>query len=264
MSIEYVLDHKCPVKEALTQQRLVALVKTRFQAQSLIEFLREKGDNRPLNELKVTRRRHTLSGNLDAEEVSVQQMLDETTELDPHAGHCSGCPANANARPFGCYGSITYPIREATERWLLSLIPDDLSSAAGQLLQQMCADFDYDGGPFVKMRSDTMFFDRPEPLACSWGTEDNRWTLDANQVLQMLFGVGNLAPSHCLIVLWFLGVIPHDIDLAEIGGFDGLKQALSEHEVPFDSEDGQIYAMIRFFRAMRAAALLDVELLIDM
>ncbi|MBY0456730.1 MAG: hypothetical protein K2V38_05300 [Gemmataceae bacterium] len=265
MSIEYVLDFGCPVKEALTQERLVALVKTRGQAQGLLEMLRERGDTRPAHEIKVSRRRHTPRGDADSEEQSVQDMIDGTAELNLHEPTCEGCAANACRRPFGCYGSVNYPIRVTTERWLLERLPDNLGSPVGHLLRRACRDFGYDGGPFRKMRGDPMFFEQDEPLACSWPLEDGgAWPITANIVLQMLFGVGHLEPAHCVMTLWFLGALPHTADPSELGGFAGLKQLLSETEIPFASDDPQVNQVIRFCGAMRAAALLDATLLIDM
>ena len=53
-------------------------------------------------------------------------------------------------------------------------------------------------------------------------------------------------------------------DLTALGGFAGLEQLLAELDVPPATEQGQPEPCVRFFRALRTAALLDATLLIDM
>src|SRR5262249_9510008 len=160
------------------------------------------GDTRPPGEITFQRHIHTPDGQRDVEEVSVQSLLDEAKELDQHAVHCEGCKANVFREPFGCYGRISYPIRAATEEWLLSRLPADLDSPAGQLLRRAVTDFQYDGGPFLRMRPDDVFFERHQPVRRIWETARGAWEITSDQVLEMLFGVGNLQPAHCLMLSW--------------------------------------------------------------
>lgn len=263
MSIEYVVDLSCPVKDAFSVEGMVRRIKGRNQANTILEIARSRGDTRPPDQVTFRRLLQRPGGTVQ-EEASVQTLLDEAAALDAHTGHCQDCPANVFQSPCGCYGSISYPIRKTTEAWLLSLFPDDLDTNAGTLLQNAVRDFAYDGGPFLEMRKSETFFEGRTPVERSWTTEAGAWKLDSNQALQMLFGVGPLQPSHCLMVSWFLGLIPHEVRAAEVGGFAGLKRVLAEREVDLESEDGQIRAFILFLWAVRAAAVLDVHVLIDM
>jgi hypothetical protein len=267
MSIEFVVDFPCAVKKALSQPRLIQLVKSRNQAETVLRITRERGDERPPDQIHfecVVYRVDRFEGDLQRETASVQAVLDEARVLDAHAHHCPECPANAAHEPFGCYGSIPYPIGEEMEAWLLSLFPPDLDTPVGMLLRSAVRDFRYDGGPFLRMRLDGTFFRRRKPLQRSWETKYGSWRLTSDQALQMLFGVGHLQASQCLMLAWFAGIVPHQLDLGAAGGLPGLQRQLGEHDVAFASEDAQIQACIPFFRAVRAAALLDVQVLIDM
>jgi hypothetical protein len=206
VGIEYIVDLGCPPKDALSVERIVALIKGQNQASAIIKMARNGGDQRPPEQLSFTRRVMRPEGPVE-EKISVGALLDQAHELQPHARHCEGCNANLLRRPFGCYGSVSYPISTRAEEWLMSLLPDDLKGAAGHLLRSAVTDLKYDGGMFLNMRTQETFFESRTPIKRKWGSWFSGWTLTSDQLLQMLFGLGNLQPSHCKMMSIILGLI---------------------------------------------------------
>jgi hypothetical protein len=89
----------------------------------------------------------------------------------------------------------------------MSLLPNDLKSAAGHLLRSAVTDLKYTGGMFLAMRPKEMFFESRTPIKRKWGSWLSGWALTSDQLLQMLFGLGNLQPSHCKMMSIILGLI---------------------------------------------------------
>src|SRR5579864_3042772 len=196
MGIEYIVDLGCPPKDALSVERIVALIKGQNQASAIIKMARNAGDKRPPEQLSFTRRVMRPEGPVE-EKISVGALLEQAQQLQPHVRHCEGCNANLLGRAFGCYGSVSYPISTRAEEWLMSLLPDDLNGPAGHLLRSSVTDLKYNGGMFLTMRTQEVFFESRTPIKRKWGSWLSGWTLTSDQLLQMLFGLGNLQPSHC-------------------------------------------------------------------
>jgi hypothetical protein len=209
VGIDYVVDLDCPPKKALSVERIVALLKGQHQAAAIIEMARRSSDQRPPEQLSFTRMVMRPEGPAE-EKINVGTLLNQARGLHPHAHHCQGCRANLLARPFGCYGSVSYPISVHSEEWLMSLLPKDLNSPAGHLLRSAVTDLKYTGGMFLTMRPQEMFFESRTPIKRKWGSWFSGWTLTSDQLLQILFGLGNLQPSHCKMMSIILGLIQTD------------------------------------------------------
>ena len=246
MSIEYIVGLDCVPKKALSLEKMVALIKAENQAATIIQLARKNGDDRPPEQLTFTRMVMRPTGQ-EREQVSVGALLGQTAELKVHAAHCKGCPANMTEEPYGCYGAITYPITVAAEEWLMSILPDDLKSMNGHLLRMMVKDFKYDGGMFLNMRGNPVFFESPQPVKRIWGSWFSSWTLTSDQLLQMLFGLGTLEAAHCKMMCIMLGMIKLDDDLSTL-------------PAP-TSEQAREFA--RAINAKALAGELDVQLIID-
>jgi hypothetical protein len=206
VGIDYVVDLDCPPKRAVSVERMVALVKGQNQATTIVEMARRRGDQRPPEQLSFTRMVMRPEGPVE-ERISVGSLLNQSQDLFTHAHHCQGCKANLPGRPFGCYGSVSYPITARSEEWLMSLLPNDLKSPAGHLLRSAVTDLKYTGGMFLGMRPKETFFESRTPIKRKWGSWLSGWTLTSDQLLQMLFGLGNLQPSHCKMMSIILGLI---------------------------------------------------------
>jgi hypothetical protein len=207
MGIDYVVDLDCAPKKTLSTKRIISLVKGQAQVAAIIDRARRQGDERPAEQLTFTRMLMRPEGTVK-EEVSVGALLKQGEELQAHSHHCQGCQANLRGKPFGCYGSISYPITLRAEEWLMSLLPNDLVSPAGHLLRSAVTDLKYTGGMFPQMRQKDIFFESRKPVVRNWGSSSSGWSLISDQLLQMLFGLGNLQPSHCKMMCIILGLIP--------------------------------------------------------
>jgi hypothetical protein len=246
MAIDYVVDLPCLPKQAISIERIIALIKGKNQASAIIEMARRGGDQRPVEELSFTRVVMRPEGPVQ-EKMSVSTLLNQAQELQPHAHHCEGCKANLFDRPFGCFGSISYPIAARAEEWLMSLLPKDLNSPAGHLLRSAVTDFKYTGGIFLSMRPNETFFEGRIPIKRKWGSWFSAWTLNSDQLLQMLFGLGNLQPSHCKMMSIILGLIPTG--------------EASEQRPPAPNPEGALLA--HAINAVGLAGQLGVDLLVD-
>jgi hypothetical protein len=247
MGIDYIVDLGCPPKQALSVEKMVALIKGQSQIATIVELSRRDGDKRPAEELSFTRMVLRPEGPVE-EEISVGALLKQVQQLEPHAHHCQECKANLLGKPFGCYGSISYPITVRAEEWLMSLLPQELNSAPGHLLRSAVTDFKYSGGMFLNMRPQDMFFESRTPIKRKWGSWFSGWTLTSDQLLQMLFGLGHLQPDHCKMICIILGLI-----------------AVGEQPrpLPQPSPNDQSEQMARAINAVGLAAELGVHLLID-
>jgi hypothetical protein len=247
VGIDYVVDLDCPVKQALPTEKLVELIKGRNQIAAIVDMARRSGDQRPPEELSFVRMVSRPEGTVK-ESVKVSSLLERVQVLKTPEHHCPGCKANRVNQPFGCYGSISYPITVPAEQWLMALLPDSLDSAAGLVLRRAVSDFKYDGGMFLKMRPQDTFFESRTPVKRQWGSWLSSWTLTSDQLLQMLFGLGPLQPSHCKLMSIILGLITTDD---------------RQRDPPPARSTDQSMQMADAVNAMGLAGQLEVQLLVD-
>lgn len=222
MAIDYVLELRCPVKEAVPTARLVDLVRA--------------------------------------------QRLGETpadwAQFEPLAPHCADCRANLLQQPFGCYGTIEYPIRLAVEQWLMSRLPETLDSTAGHFLVAAIRDFQYNGEPVARLRGNRDFFESRKPARRQWGPWLNKRTITSDQILQMMFGLGNLGPSHCVTLALFLGILPHDFDPYRSDTTERNRQLAAAQITPPRSDPPHV-EMAAFLHTVAMSPVLDVRVLVD-
>lgn len=272
MGIDYVIDLPCQPKDALGVDVLVNLVKARNRASTVLAMVRDSGDQRSPDQISFTSVLETPDG-AEEQEVTVQALLDEAAALEPLRAHCSSCPANGGAWGFGCYRSISYPVPEEVETWLIGRLPDDLDSTAGQFLTRAVADFGWDGAHAAELRAqgDT-FFEADDALAARWGEPDagaaddddeaDGFELDTDQIFQMLFHVGHISPAHATMLALFFGVLPHDVDVEILRDDEVRRQALAAATLPAQGSP-EVEAMAMFLRTLAQAAQLDVDVLVD-
>jgi hypothetical protein len=95
-----------------------------------------------------------------------------------------------------------------------------------------------------------------------WQDSAGTIEISSDQLFQMMFMVGELAPSHCLMLALFCGVLPHDIDIADLRDSEGRTRALASASVA-PEEDADIEQLAAFLRTLALAARLDVSIAID-
>jgi hypothetical protein len=261
MAIDYVLQVDCAPQKALGVERLVSLHRTRILAHSALSHIRDEGDDRPASEIEVQLAVRRPDGE-NARGVSLQDLLDEAAPLDDVTGHCETCPAGL-PRELACHKRIRYPIPEHVEAWLMSRLPDKLDCTAGNLLVRGLREFGWDGEPAAKLRSaGTTYFESRAPYGVRWQGDDGNIEISSDQLFQMMFMVGNLAPTHCLMLTLFCGVLPHDISIYDLKDIPGRNRALAAAELA-PHADPDIEQLAAFLRTLALAARLDASVLID-
>jgi hypothetical protein len=261
MAIDYVLALGCEPQRQLGMVRLVDLHRTRILARSALAHMREDGEQRTPSEIEVQLTMRKPGGD-SARGVTLQSLLDEAAPLDEVAHHCGTCPAGLS-REFACHRRIRYPIPEHVEQWLMARLPTTLGCTAGALLVRGLGEFAWDGAPAAKLRgAGSTYFESRVAYGVRWQGEDGVIEISSDQLFQMMFMVGNLAATHCLMLALFCGVIPHDTSLFELKDKDGRTRALSEASLPREP-DADIEQLAAFLRTLAVAARLDASILID-
>jgi hypothetical protein len=290
MAIDYVLAMGCEPQKLLGVERLVSLHRTRILARSALAHMRQDGDQRAPSEIEIqltTRRSPRIGDTRDlvarpdprtvdprdpatqpdpgsdsTRGVSLQTLLDEAAPLDDVAGHCARCPAGL-PREFACHRRIRYPIPEHVEAWLMSRLPTTLDCTAGTLLARGLGEFGWDGAPAARLRSaGTTYFESRAPYGVRWQNDRGTIEISSDQLFQMMFMVGNLAPTHCLMLALFCGALPHDIDIFVLKDSERRARALAAAELAIEP-DADIEQLAAFLRTLATAARLEVSVMID-
>lgn len=261
MAIDYVLATGCEPQRQLGVERLVGLHRTRILARSAVARLRESGEERAPSEIELQLTTPLPQGPT-ARGVTLQDLIDEAAPLDAVADHCDRCPA-ALPREFACHRRIRYPIPEHVEEWLMARLPTALACTAGALLVRSLGEFSWDGEPVATLRANGQtFFESRAPYGVRWQGEQGPIEISSDQLFQMMFLVGNLAPAHSLLLALVFGVIPHDIDLDDLKDRERRNRALEAADVPVHS-DPDIEQLAAFLRTLALAARLDMPIMID-
>ena len=261
MAIDYVLATGCAPQKQLGIDRLVELNRTRILARSALAHMREDGDARSPAEIEVQLTMRKPDGD-SARGVTLQDLLDESQPLDAVTADCGTCPAKL-PRELACHRRIRYPIPEHVEAWLMARLPEKLGCTAGALLVRGLGEFGWDGAPTAKLRaSGTTYFESRAPYGVRWQGDDGTIEISSDQLFQMMFMVGNLAPTHCLMLALFFGVIPHDISLHDLKDDAGRTKALEGAHLATEA-DADIEQIAAFLRTLAIAARLDASVLID-
>jgi len=261
MAIDYLLGVRCEPQERLGVERLVQMNRTRILARSALAHMRQDGDQRAPKDIEIQLTMRTTGGD-SARGVTLQDLLDESDQLDIVADHCAKCPAEL-PREFACHRRIRYPIPERVEQWLMARLPEHLGCTAGALLVRGLGEFGWDGSPTAKLRAagDT-YFESRVAHGVRWESPDGSIEISSDQLFQMMFLVGHLAPTHSLMLALFLGVIPHDTSLHDLKDAEGRAHALARSYLP-PEPDPDIEQFAAFLRALAVAARLEVPILVD-
>jgi hypothetical protein len=259
MAIDYVLAVGCEPQRALGTQRLVELNRTRILGRSMLAHMREDGDARDPREIEIQLTTRNPGGD-SARGVTLADLLAEAAPLDDVKHACATCPAGFT-HDFGCHRRIRYPIPERVEQWLMGRLPTSLATTAGVFLVRALGDFGWDGAPTAKLRAaGTTYFESRAPYGARWEGADGIIELSSDQLFQMMFLVGPLAPAHCLMLALFTGVIAHDVPLADLKD-DRARLLASAHVAP--EVDPDIEQLAAFLRVLAIAARLDTTIYVD-
>lgn len=232
MSIDYLIQYPCKVRESVSDHDLIRMQKSRDRVKLAMDLLSEDPELY-FDEANQFAAMHVLGLTEPPEQnIVITDLLADATTLEALSGHCKGCPANLRDTAFGCGGTIHHPIMEGVERWLVSRLPDDLKTLAGRILLKAIKDFRFDGAEVDADRVRKGLYAAGQPVMRKWNRSLGRTTwLSSSQVLHMLVGSGPLSPIHAKLVCWFLGFLDADMkpelredDLAAASDASGVVQ----------------------------------------
>jgi hypothetical protein len=258
MGVDYAIIHPTP-NDVLGVEGRVRLLKTRRQVESLTHTLRARGETRPLSDISIQKAIVRPDGRQEVVNVTLQRMADEAAPLE-------GLIRAAGPGARYEYGHVAYPLAETAERWLMSLLPEDLTSPAGVMLTNCVRDFGYDGGGVTRMRTaQGRFFARPQPLRREWRTPRGEWSLNSDQALQMLIGLGPLKPGHVLMMALVFGLMPHALppdQLQEAARDLAARRKWLVH-APLRTPPAEAQELAGLMEKLRTACAIDAVLWID-
>lgn len=265
MAIDYVIDYDCEPKRQLTTDGILERIKGRERAAMIIRLFRQNGDERPPSEMGFEFTRSTPEGEEETELIVVQDVLDFANELSGFEHHCKGCPANRTGTPFGCTGFVQYPVNGQAEAWLLNQLPSINEPLVWLLLKQGVDNFQYDGQRVALLRqeSDSYFEDRQAAMRTL-----GEFIINANQVFEMFFMVGDIIPNHAAILLLFYNAIDRsELEANEIMALTPATEEIIE-ALPFlhqimQGDDSSTADIKEFLQALYLAWSLNVNLKID-
>lgn len=281
MGADLVLLTDCPVKQRLGDgdpvvgsDRLYKLTKLRSQADTVARLV--AGDGR--DPMTATFQQVVTGPDGPVErELSVRALYEQTAILDELAPRCAGCPANHFDDRFGCVSFVAYPIPEAAEAWLARRIqPAD--SLGGWLLLKAIKDFGYDGRKLAGWRARGMLTGKAPAEAIVKKGFLSSTKVSTDQVLEAILTVGApLQPSHCMMVLLFVGAlrldgrVPASKDdptplstLSDLGKASRSERAArTALDLGPASDDDGIAAMQRLLTALYQSFLLGDDLWVD-
>jgi len=261
MAIDYLLGVRCDVQQHLGVERLIELNRTRILARSMLAHLYQDGDARSPKDIEIQLTTRMPDGD-SARGVTLADLLEMAAPLDEVAASCAKCPAEL-PREFACHRRIRYPIPERVEAWLMTRLPATLQCTAGALLVRGLGELGWDGANAAKLRAaGTTYFESRVAYGVRWEGEHGVVEMSSDQLFQMMFLVGHLAPTHSLMLALFTGVIPHDTSLHDLKDEAGRRRVLAAASVA-PEPDPEIVQLAAFLRALATAARLDVPIYID-
>jgi hypothetical protein len=208
MGIDTVIDYPCIPKDILTTAGILARLKSRLQAETVLKVYREHGDYRPTGEIGFEVVRRSADGTETADTLIVAEVLEEAAVLDEVADHCVGCPVNRTNMSFGCMHTINFPISEVAEIWLLGQLPS-AESPLVHILNQGIETYDYDGESARQLRQQAgVFFEAVDSLGRPYVEHDLIVTTD--MLFEMMFLVGAIQLGHAAMLMLFLNAIPRE------------------------------------------------------
>jgi hypothetical protein len=204
LGVDYIVNQPCKVKETLSVEGMVALIKQRYRAVAMIEATKEggKSDEQAIN--ATFQIMLAAPGGVQSADVRVSELFAGTEKLDDLQIYCRYCPASAG-KPFGCYRIISYPISRKAEEWLAATAGKAAAGSLAILPLEYILERNIDGGNISKMRADPddAFFELKQPLDIPVRTGTgpcDRKMVNTDQVFNLLLGMRRIGED-CMKML---------------------------------------------------------------
>lgn len=201
MPLYYYIALDCEPRRQLGAEELVGLVQDDVLARRLAdEFRKAKGDDYPDSEMIFTRRHIAADGAQESRDLSVADLKRGTEQLRALAPHCRECPAALGGADYGCVQSISFPITQAAEQWLLARI-GPATTDCGRLFRASVVQMGYGRCEMLEEWRDVGFLESPEPLTRT--EPGDPVLLSSDQILHAMLMSGDLSPVQALSLLLF-------------------------------------------------------------
>lgn len=208
MAVYFYIDLDCHPRKELGPEVLLTMLRDRALAATVWKGLREQyGDEMPESDMTFRRREVHEDGSQVETEFNVQEVREQTADLDRLAPSCDKCPASVSGEPYGCVQSIALPISEAAEEWLVRRV-GSADSLTGHFFRQAVQGMNYGDCQRLKDWRAAGFLEADRP-AEAIGEGDGA-PVTSDQLLHPMLMVGDLSPAHCLSLLLFTRALETD------------------------------------------------------
>ncbi|HEU0037519.1 MAG TPA: hypothetical protein VFQ53_43205 [Kofleriaceae bacterium] len=263
MGVDYYVERGCALQRHLTPPGFLAAMTRRrhaqlFAARELVIEGRAVQIQIPGGALPV----HTVRDGQLVETTVTAADLDG--ELAPWAPRCDGCSARSTDQPFGCYGFIGYPIRAATEAWLVErAMAMGLGAAVTvNVLDQMGIAGDHVAQ--LRRRGRT-FFESTEACRGAWQLGDgSALVVSSDRILDLaLFALPKAFAQLFPLAAVLLGLVPVELATVDrIVGWMKFPRSLPPHLVPPPAA-AEHQSFVDYFQLLIATARGGFELVVD-
>lgn len=265
------------MKEALTQEGMISLIKQQARGHTVIDLLLKDGKTREeALDTVINLQIMTLDG-VETRGYKVSELLEEARVLDDYQSHCEECLAG-RGEPFGCLKSIHYPLSSKAEEWLVAISEKALEKGMpNSLALQYIPDNKVTGEQFKLMRADPSgtFLELKKPLEVTLSKGFmSRKTVDTDQILHVLLGFPKVQNPHQMVMLMsFADAMkvsdtkpPEDsCEMAVRYALDGGKESWRSFSLPGSpSDDHSVTELKEYLRTMFVAYVIDREIIVDL
>jgi len=214
MAIDYLIDMDCPVKDELTKEGLVSMIKQRNSASAVMDVLKKEGRSDEEIMKHEFRAQRMTPGGIEDKPQKISDLFDRTRHLDTLGAHCKKCYLGVNGinhsdgtvEPFGCFNGINYPISRKAEEWLADMARDALAKGGSRpITLNYIIDNKVSGHEINKLRGRQGLFlelNKPLEVVISRGLVGKK-AVDTGQILFMLFGFPVVEPAQMVMLLLF-------------------------------------------------------------
>lgn len=284
MAIDYIIDQQCKVKETLSLNGMLSMIKQRNRALLSIELMKKDGKTEEEARNSIFKvQTLTADGKMETKDCTALDLLNSTKPLDELQNFCKNCIANFGktsgyyqANAFGCYKVINYPISKKAESWLIDVSKNALEKGApGSLPLQFIHDQKIAGDIFNRMRKDPngTFFELQKPLeiVTSKGLFVKK-VINTNQIFDILFGMQRMKIPHMIFLLFFSGgLVIQDKEPTPGTNKQAIRVTKEDGQNSWwifnledkDTDDDSILQLKEFFRSLFIAYGLNTEMIID-
>lgn len=121
MGLDYWVAFDCAPQQAVPVTDMVRIFKREAGARAIMEDLLSQGVSSAAALMETVRYQvKTPDGEVREESYRLEEAFDDHERLQAYAMQCGGCSIGGGS-PFGCMGTVSYPISIAAEEWLASL-----------------------------------------------------------------------------------------------------------------------------------------------